>query len=84
MRFLRWLAFWGQYPARPDSVTVPEVGVTIPAHILRRVDFPHPFSPMMARDSPASKEKLTESSTGCRPYLIETRSTSIAGPATSS
>jgi len=48
----------------PPSSIVPRVGVTSPQTILESVLLPAPFSPVSASTSPASKVRLTPSSTG--------------------
>jgi hypothetical protein len=47
---------WGGVRVMSTSanVTDPAVGVTCPAMLLRSVDFPAPFAPMMASVSPSS------------------------------
>ena len=43
----------------PSSSTSPEVGLSSAARMFRSVVLPEPDSPMMARYSPSSTEKLT-------------------------
>ena len=45
----------------PRTMTLPEVGVSRPPIILRRVDLPLPEVPTTATNSPCSTERLTPS-----------------------
>src|SRR4029077_9848632 len=44
---------------RPSSSTVPELGVSCPLIILKKVLFPAPLGPIKQRSSPSASVKLT-------------------------
>jgi hypothetical protein len=47
---------------RPFTVSVPRVGLVIPARSFRSVDLPEPFAPMTPKVEPAGTSKETPSS----------------------
>src|SRR3954454_12461874 len=52
-----------------SNVTDPEYGVRNPMIVLKRVDFPAPFAPIKATDSPGSTARLTCRIAASEPYL---------------
>src|SRR4051794_26286927 len=72
----------GTYPTRqrarrsrgelPNTVTVPACGVSRPSRIRSNVDFPDPFGPASAANSPARTSRPTRSSTSSGPYAKDT------------
>ena len=66
----------------PWTETLPDVGLSRPAMMFRRVLLPHPDGPIMDTNSPSSMWKLTSLRTGSglesRSISLERRWTSIA------
>src|ERR1700741_178316 len=63
----------------PDILAAPDVGLSNPARTRKRVVFPAPFGPKMARHSPGLREKVTPARARREPKARVSSATSTMG-----